>query len=81
VFVMPLINAVNVLVSPCQFILKVKIIFAKSARLLPTFLISPERTVLPDPSFSSVISPTNTRWADNDAMRFCIRFAPDASET
>ena len=61
VFVIPLIKVVKVLVSPCQFIRKEKIIFEKSARLFPTFFISPERTVLPDPSFSYVISPTNTK--------------------
>ena len=79
VFVIPLIKVVNVLVSPCQFIRKEKIIFEKSARLFPTFFISPERIVLPDPSFSSVISPVNTKWADNDVIRFWIKFTPDGS--
>ena len=37
VLVTPSINAVKDLESPCQFVLKVKIILEKSARLLPTF--------------------------------------------
>ena len=61
VFVTPFINAVKAFESPCQFVLKVKIIFEKSARLFPTFFTSPDSTVFPAPSYSSVMSPVNTK--------------------
>ena len=59
----------------------VKIILEKSALLLPIFFTSPLRMVLPDTSFSSVISPIKTRCADKDLIRFCIKFIPSCANS
>ena len=59
----PLTNLVSVFVSPLQFILKIKLILTKSARLAPIFLISPEKILLPELSVVSRIFPTNTQLA------------------